>query len=307
MRWVLLIVCTSTVFVVSFLVLWNVPLDSDRRDLGRFFARPSEIVPYALAPTFVAGVIGLIVIIFVQGRAKRQLALRGTCPRCGFPTFSQGRCVECGRMRTKGECRATVKARLAAMPPGEVEQQSLALCKNLIEWLHAADARTVMIYAPVKGEADVRPIAAAWALIASTERSCVADALKSSRPHRVCLPRTDWARASIAPVKVTDWDSDLVEARFGLREPRPDLPVVSLEDLDAVLVPGLAFDRTGRRLGRGAGFYDRFLTRLPARVLTVGVALEAQMLDSVPTDSHDVGVHWLATSLGVTKCASRVR
>lgn len=89
------------------------------------------------------------------------------------------------------------------------------------------------------------------------------------------------------PVLIRDWSRDLVLERLNLRVPRPDLPEIPIEELDAVVVPGLAFTRDGRRLGRGAGFYDRFLALLPARVLTIGICFEVQFIADVPVDEHD--------------------
>ena len=61
-----------------------------------------------------------------------------------------------------------------------------------------------------------------------------------------------------------------------------------MKDIDAVIVPGLAFDRLNNRLGRGAGYYDRFLSTLPKNVTTVGLAFDFQLTESLPTEAHDV-------------------
>ncbi len=63
---------------------------------------------------------------------------------------------------------------------------------------------------------------------------------------------------------------------------------LALKDLDAVIVPGLAFDRQHNRLGRGAGYYDRFLSTLPKTVTTVGLAFDFQLTESLPTEAHDM-------------------
>jgi 5-formyltetrahydrofolate cyclo-ligase len=63
---------------------------------------------------------------------------------------------------------------------------------------------------------------------------------------------------------------------------------LALKDLDAVIVPGLAFDRLHNRLGRGAGYYDRFLCTLPKHVITVGLAFDFQLTESLPTEAHDM-------------------
>ena len=83
----------------------------------------------------------------------------------------------------------------------------------------------------------------------------------------------------------------LVIDRYGLRSPAP--PVVELDpaSLDVVLVPGVAFARDGRRLGRGGGYYDRFLAALPSTVHLVGICDSRQVRDDLPSEAHDVRVH----------------
>ena len=77
--------------------------------------------------------------------------------------------------------------------------------------------------------------------------------------------------------------------------------------IEAVLVPGLAFDRLGRRLGRGGGHYDRLLPRLPAACLRIGVCFQGQLRDTVPAEAWDQGVDAVATEAGVWEVATRAR
>jgi 5-formyltetrahydrofolate cyclo-ligase len=78
----------------------------------------------------------------------------------------------------------------------------------------------------------------------------------------------------------------LVDGPRGTREPPPALPAVPAGEIDLVLVPGLAFDGDGRRLGRGGGHYDATLAALP-RATAVGLAYEAQVVPAVPAEPHD--------------------
>ncbi len=92
------------------------------------------------------------------------------------------------------------------------------------------------------------------------------------------------------------WRTD----RYGIRAPNHESPLVRRvlpREIDAVIVPGRAFDARGARLGRGKGFYDALLARLrpDARAATIGLAFEAQCVDCVPEDEHDVRVAWIAT------------
>jgi 5,10-methenyltetrahydrofolate synthetase len=89
--------------------------------------------------------------------------------------------------------------------------------------------------------------------------------------------------------------------RLGFDQPRSDAPKVPLEEIDVVLVPGLAFDLRGNRLGRGKGYYDDLLARLPAGVVRVGVTIDELVIESVPTEAHDRRVAWIATESGVRR------
>ena len=97
---------------------------------------------------------------------------------------------------------------------------------------------------------------------------------------------------------------DLVRGAFGVSEPKPNAPEVRPV---LVLVPLLAFDEAGRRLGYGAGFYDRTIEGLRALgpVTTVGLAYEAQKLKRVPTAGHDAGLDWILTEDGARRFAGQ--
>ena len=86
-------------------------------------------------------------------------------------------------------------------------------------------------------------------------------------------------------------------------EPAADRTIISPDEIDCVLVPGIAFDERGARLGFGKGFYDRFLYRLPAATHVCGLAFSSQIIERVPDMPHDVRMHWLVTERGVQSCA----
>ncbi|HSJ35706.1 MAG TPA: 5-formyltetrahydrofolate cyclo-ligase [Acidimicrobiia bacterium] len=89
--------------------------------------------------------------------------------------------------------------------------------------------------------------------------------------------------------------------RFGFEQPAADAAGIPPQDVDVVLVPGLAFGRDGRRLGRGAGYYDRFLAEIDAD--TIGLTTNNRIRSDLPLEDHDVRMDWLATEDGVTRTA----
>lgn len=118
--------------------------------------------------------------------------------------------------------------------------------------------------------------------------------LPSLYPATYYLPRTQDHQLAVHPLPC-----ELVRHRYGFWEPAPESPQVEPDLLDVVLVPGLAFDPWGYRLGYGRGFYDRFLAGLSPRVLTVGLVAEVLLLPELPRDPWDVAVRFLATERGV--------
>jgi len=110
----------------------------------------------------------------------------------------------------------------------------------------------------------------------------------------VALPRIDKASKSLTLHRV-DSHADLVDGVWGIREPRADAPAVVIGDIDMVLMPGLAFDRAGNRLGYGAGYYDRLLAPATHKPVRVAAAFDCQVVDAVPTGPSDQPFHILIT------------
>jgi 5-formyltetrahydrofolate cyclo-ligase len=196
-----------------------------------------------------------------------------------------------GLAGAKARLRAQQRRRLSSLAPDQVMAESNQIVAVLGADPRLLAARSVLLFSALPGEPDLSALGA-WL---------------RRRGVRVALPRADWNARAMVPVPIDDEATELTPGRHGLREPRPELPALDPGALDAVLVPGLAFDRAGRRLGRGAGFYDRFLGALPPRpagavrpgVDLIGVALRVHLVAEVPSGHDDVRVHRLATPDGV--------
>jgi 5-formyltetrahydrofolate cyclo-ligase len=90
---------------------------------------------------------------------------------------------------------------------------------------------------------------------------------------------------------------ELAPAPFGLHEPNSDAPGVATEDIAAFVVPGLAFDRTGGRIGWGRGHYDATFAAASPRALRMGLAYECQVIEQVPREAHDEALHIIVTEV----------
>ena len=190
----------------------------------------------------------------------------------------------------KAELRRAVIARRDALDLDLRAAKSAAICARLVELLGSSDPaapHTVAVYAAMGSEADPAAFAAATAkrgwrvaypcLLSATEAAACG--------QRMCMRAVAADDASAAPLiahptrafAATDIDS----SRF---------PIVPAEALDMIVVPLVAFDRAGARLGYGGGCYDRYLPMLSPVCQIVGIAFDEQRVDHIPTDAHDLSL-----------------
>lgn len=181
----------------------------------------------------------------------------------------------------KSVLRAEARLRLATMSAGQAAEASRAICERLAGIV----TYPAMVFLSLPGEPDLTGL--------------IEGAI--ARGQVVCAPRTNWHQRTMEAARIVSLADDIVMGRHSVREPRPDAPVVAVEELSAVLVPGLGFDRMGGRLGRSAGFYDRFLGRAGLRARRIGVAFDAGILDRVPMDPWDVPMDLIVTESEVIR------
>lgn len=117
----------------------------------------------------------------------------------------------------------------------------------------------------------------------------------------VACPRIRPAEKAMAFHLLED-DEQLVSGPYGILQPAPELPLADLGRLSVVLVPGIAFDRKGGRLGHGAGYYDRWLAGPGQGLPAIGLAFQEQVFERVPQEPHDVALDWLVTDQESVDC-----
>ncbi|HEU5070669.1 MAG TPA: 5-formyltetrahydrofolate cyclo-ligase [Verrucomicrobiae bacterium] len=177
----------------------------------------------------------------------------------------------------KAALRAEMRACIASVPPARRAAASQEICRRLLAQPVWQQARHVLIFVPLRDEPDI------WPLTAAAKRS----------GKTVALPRFQPDTGGYAAAVVDDAARNLAPGKFGIREPAPDCPAIALNRLDLVLVPALAFDWHGRRLGRGRGFYDRLLADVSGT--TCGVALDEQLVADIPVEPHDILLNCILT------------
>jgi 5-formyltetrahydrofolate cyclo-ligase len=172
---------------------------------------------------------------------------------------------------TKAELRATILAARRAVPDDVRHAEADDLRKRLAE---LAPGKTICAYVPVGSEPGSQAMLDALVAAGASVLLPIARVNDAGVP----LP-LGWGR----------YRGELVAARFGLREPpAPWLPADAIGTASIVVVPALAVDRTGVRLGRGAGFYDRSLAMADSTATLIAIVRDDEVLDDLPGEPHDV-------------------
>lgn len=155
-------------------------------------------------------------------------------------------------------------------------QKSGLIQNKLFSSKEYKEAKTVLFYASFNGEVDTAKM--------------LRKALKAGR--KIALPVILEDQKKLIPSAVFDLDKELGLGLYGIQQPKKEfLRPIDLMDIDLVIVPGVAFDQAGNRLGRGKGYYDRFLKKLPSTTPTIGLAFDFQVIERLPFKaSCDVAV-----------------
>jgi len=180
-------------------------------------------------------------------------------------------------LNTKAALRTAAREKLARLTAEEKDAASRRLCQRLAALPAWEAAHAVLLFAPRPDEPQIWPL--------------VDELLATGR--LAALPRYVAASGTYEAAIIANPDRDVAPGRFGILEPNPVCRVADLNRLDLVLVPGLAFDSHGYRLGRGKGFYDRLLAAVSGR--TCGVAYDTQLVSTLPVEPHDVPLNCILT------------
>jgi 5-formyltetrahydrofolate cyclo-ligase len=153
----------------------------------------------------------------------------------------------------------------------ERRRRNEAICRRLLGEPALCRAGTILFYKALPDEAEFDGVII-WALAAG---------------KRVLLPRSLTARHELELAQIRDPREDLAPGAYGILEPRPDSPNVSYGEVEVACLPARAFDRERFRLGRGAGYYDRFLADPAFKGSSVGIVFACQIVERVPRGEHD--------------------
>lgn len=167
-------------------------------------------------------------------------------------------------MLSKAQVRTLVRERLKALSPLELESKSAQLRRQLLAHPLYNAARTVALFAALPTEPQLEP-------------------LHDGSKH-LCFPRVEGEHLQFYCVD----PSSLVNGKWNVREPLPEQKhLTGLDELDLILVPGMAFSPEGARLGRGGGYYDRLLSSPLLRARRIGICFDLQIFQQLPCEAHD--------------------
>jgi 5-formyltetrahydrofolate cyclo-ligase len=188
-------------------------------------------------------------------------------------------------MNSKQAVRRLLRDRLEAITPADRQARSTLACAWVAAMPEFDQAQIVMLYLSTPEEVDTAPLA-----------------LRCWRAGKtVVVPKVSWEQRRMLPTEITSLTSGVVRtAGTGIAEPVGGKPV-PVDMIDLVIVPGLGFSTTGSRIGRGMGFYDRFLGQSDFIGRSCGLGFEEQVLDDLPMLDHDVPLSMLVTERGVRR------
>ena len=180
----------------------------------------------------------------------------------------------------KRELRENMVKTLAELSEEERSEKLKQIEERLFEFANFKEARVPLLYLNYGGEVPSRTIL----------KRCL------EQNKIVVLPRFHKEKYRVTPMKVDDLEADVKAGPRGIPEPDPNkCKMVPVDRLDIAIIPGVAFDEKGARIGSGFGYYDRLIPKLPITTRKVALAFEDQIVQQVPMQSHDKHVDIVIT------------
>lgn len=186
------------------------------------------------------------------------------------------------KCKQKNQLRCKYKQKRKLMKAADVSQKSRMAQQMFLNSSIYKNAKTIMLYMPLGNETDT------------------SDILKSAFDDGKCvvLPVTDKQSGIITPVIATK-DTAYKKGAFSVTEPQSDT-LVDVSQIDVILVPGIAFDKKGARIGFGKGCFDMLLKN--AKAIKVGYCYDFQVVRKIPCEKHDIKMNYIVTENKITEC-----
>lgn len=173
-----------------------------------------------------------------------------------------------------------ISTKIAELPPGELDEKQKIIENNFMGFANFLESRTALLYTERSSEIPTAAI---------IKRSL-------DLKKQIVLPVLFNSKRSINLLKINNYDKDLVKRKLNILEPDPKTCTkIPIDQIDIALIPGLAFDEKGGRIGFGQGFYNRLITKLPETTRKVAIAFEEQIVKQIHMESRKYNVDIIIT------------
>jgi 5-formyltetrahydrofolate cyclo-ligase len=186
----------------------------------------------------------------------------------------------------KKKLREQIHNQRKALTHSEVLEKSIQIKQRLFStsWYH--DAHTILFYVSFNNEVCTHDM--------------IHESLKNEK--NVFVPKTDTQKKTLLLSRLLKWD-DLCQGNYSILEPKDDCTRVEpVSSIDLFIIPGVVFDCNGNRIGHGGGYYDRLL-QTSSRAHLIGLAFELQIVESIPSEMHDIKVEKIITEKRIIDCS----
>jgi len=191
------------------------------------------------------------------------------------------------KISMKKKIRREFKAKRDLLSKEELIEKSSEIKKKVFELKEFKKAKTIFSYISFKSEVRTSEL--------------IKESLKKKK--RIIIPITDFKQNKLYLSEIKDFEKELEPTLIGLFQPKREfLRPVNAKELDLIIVPGIAFDEKGNRIGSGKGFFDKFLSELPKKIPVIALAFESQLAKEVPCECHDMKVEKIVTEKRVIEC-----
>ena len=180
----------------------------------------------------------------------------------------------------KNEIRKNIYKKRLSLSKEEIKNKSKQILLNLSKTKEYLNSSNIMFYVATKSEVQTEEI--------------IKTSIKIDKNIFVPIILRD--RIDLVTSKLIDFDRDLKMGKKGILEPKQEYyRLFPLENIDLVILPGIAFDLKGNRIGRGLGYYDNFLSKVKSSTRLIALAFEIQLVKKVPANKYDIPVHKIIT------------
>jgi len=180
----------------------------------------------------------------------------------------------------KEDIRRKILKKRLSLPSKDIEDKSRQIFLHLTETVEYKNSQNIMFYVATRSEVQTEEMIKASIRVGKN----------------IFVPVILTECNSLAPSKILDFNNELEIGKKGILEPKKEYyKYFPLENIDLIVVPGVSFDLSGNRIGRGFGYYDNFLRKISISTKIIALAFEMQIIEKIPTDKNDIPVHKIIT------------